>query len=237
MTLSPPIDSGAFDSFLNDSLDEPLLTQSHLPRNDLTTSNETETDDFDIFNRPAQTQPISLPLTPPIPNPQSSRPSSTPSSRPQSPPPHILGQLVEMGFGIQEARIALSATANGPQWDVQAAAESIMNAQEHDSQPPVQRHAEHPYQLEPSQQRRNAHPESEPRAITPTLQDTGQELLSQASEIGMSVLKSANSYWKTGRKAVQKAVEDRMNATWSDHWKRSQHQTSEMDARQLKYRR
>ncbi|KAI0940300.1 hypothetical protein AcV5_001446 [Taiwanofungus camphoratus] len=41
-----------------------------------------------------------------------------------SPPPHILGQLVEMGFSVQQARVALAATDTG--LDVQAALETLL---------------------------------------------------------------------------------------------------------------
>lgn len=61
----------------------------------------------------------------------SARVSPTPSapsgqgSRAVSPPPHILGQIVEMGFSIQEARIALASTDTG--LDVQAALETLLS--------------------------------------------------------------------------------------------------------------
>ncbi|PPQ87426.1 hypothetical protein CVT25_008122 [Psilocybe cyanescens] len=41
-----------------------------------------------------------------------------------SPPPHILGQLVEMGFSANQAKKALSLTTNG--MDVQATLESLL---------------------------------------------------------------------------------------------------------------
>lgn len=47
-------------------------------------------------------------------------------SRAISPPPHIIGQIVEMGFSPQQARIALAATDTGI--DVQAALDSLLNA-------------------------------------------------------------------------------------------------------------
>ncbi|KAI0758146.1 hypothetical protein C8Q74DRAFT_1452106 [Fomes fomentarius] len=58
---------------------------------------------------------------------------STPSPQPRqsgqqsravSPPPHILGQIVEMGFSLQQARVALAATDTG--LDVQAALETLL---------------------------------------------------------------------------------------------------------------
>ncbi|KAG8923414.1 hypothetical protein FRC01_012790, partial [Tulasnella sp. 417] len=57
--------------------------------------------------------------TSPRPPPPASR-----SPRTSSPPPHVLGKLVEMGFSIQQARIALAATETGA--DVEAAMEILL---------------------------------------------------------------------------------------------------------------
>ncbi|KAF5375083.1 hypothetical protein D9758_000377 [Tetrapyrgos nigripes] len=55
---------------------------------------------------------------------------TTGKNRSPSPPPHILGRLVEMGFGINEARVALVAapnTENGEEAWVQGALEILIN--------------------------------------------------------------------------------------------------------------
>ncbi|KAI0371504.1 hypothetical protein BV20DRAFT_965253 [Pilatotrama ljubarskyi] len=52
-------------------------------------------------------------------------PQSEQRSRAVSPPPHVLGQIVEMGFSIQQARVALAATDTG--LDVQAALEMLLS--------------------------------------------------------------------------------------------------------------
>ncbi|KAI0355420.1 hypothetical protein OH77DRAFT_1424915 [Trametes cingulata] len=52
-------------------------------------------------------------------------PQSGQRSRAVSPPPHVLGQIVEMGFSIQQARVALAATDTG--LDVQAALEMLLS--------------------------------------------------------------------------------------------------------------
>ncbi|KAL1944085.1 hypothetical protein VTO73DRAFT_3270 [Trametes versicolor] len=52
-------------------------------------------------------------------------PPSGQRSRAVSPPPHVLGQIVEMGFSIQQARVALAATDTG--LDVQAALETLLS--------------------------------------------------------------------------------------------------------------
>ncbi|GBE80235.1 hypothetical protein SCP_0214450 [Sparassis crispa] len=59
--------------------------------------------------------------------PQSSQVSTSGQrSRAVSPPPHIVGQIVEMGFSPEQARIALAATDTG--LDVQTALESLLAA-------------------------------------------------------------------------------------------------------------
>ncbi|KAH9899437.1 hypothetical protein C8Q73DRAFT_787321 [Cubamyces lactineus] len=52
-------------------------------------------------------------------------PRSGQRSRAVSPPPHVLGQIVEMGFSIQQARVALAATDTG--LDVQAALDMLLS--------------------------------------------------------------------------------------------------------------
>ncbi|CDO73832.1 hypothetical protein BN946_scf185015.g161 [Trametes cinnabarina] len=61
-------------------------------------------------------------------------------SRTASPPPHILGQIVEMGFSIQQARIALAATDTG--LDVQAALEMLLSNGAASSSPGPERQSE-----------------------------------------------------------------------------------------------
>ena len=45
-------------------------------------------------------------------------------SRAGSPPPHVIGQIVEMGFTPQQARLALAATGSGV--DVQLALDTLL---------------------------------------------------------------------------------------------------------------
>lgn len=55
-------------------------------------------------------------------------PSRATAARTPSPPPHILGQIVMMGFSVQQARLALAATLGSGQegeWDVNAALEVL----------------------------------------------------------------------------------------------------------------
>ncbi|KAH9854938.1 hypothetical protein C2E23DRAFT_774759 [Lenzites betulinus] len=57
------------------------------------------------------------------PSPQPAQPA--PRSRAVSPPPHIIGQIVEMGFSPQQARVALAATDTG--LDVQVALDMLLS--------------------------------------------------------------------------------------------------------------
>ncbi|GAA5918654.1 hypothetical protein JCM1841_002297 [Sporobolomyces salmonicolor] len=97
-------------------------------------------DEFDLLGAfsqpPSSSQLSSTPASPALhstaPSP-SLRPSSAAPHRSasSSPPPHILGQLVEMGFPPLQARNALSATSNGAggRWNVEAALEVLVDQQ------------------------------------------------------------------------------------------------------------
>lgn len=155
-----------------------------------------------------------------VPAPQSSRASVT---RTVSPPPHILGQLVEMGFSIQQARIALASTDSG--LDVEAALETLLNNGAGSSSrptPPV------PPRRPPLSGRDSSnnpnqsstrHRERERSASSPSashaesnIQEQADKLLAQASELGLSFLSKANAAWKEGRERVQKAYAERIGA-------------------------
>ncbi|EPT00866.1 hypothetical protein FOMPIDRAFT_1121692 [Fomitopsis schrenkii] len=57
-------------------------------------------------------------------SPQPTPPRSGEQSRAVSPPPHILGKIVEMGFSVEQARVALASTDTG--LDVEAALETLL---------------------------------------------------------------------------------------------------------------
>ncbi|KAH8092472.1 hypothetical protein BXZ70DRAFT_951043 [Cristinia sonorae] len=157
-------------------------------------------------------------------------PASGQRSRAVSPPPHIIGQIVEMGFSPQQARVALASTETG--LDVQAALETLIaNGAASDaassSRPP-------PRNREPEGARRRLTDEDEnvipprrrqPGAAPPrgrehdtpspaggesqvNLQEQADKLLAQASEIGLSVFNRAGALWKQGREKVQQAYEE-----------------------------
>ncbi|BGP29407.1 auxilin-like clathrin-binding protein required for normal clathrin function [Rhodotorula toruloides] len=91
------------------------------------------TDDFnllDAFAAPAASlPPRSSPSPAPSPAP-TTQPASSSRSASDSPPPHVLGQLVEMGFSPSSASAALSAT-RGPagDWDIDAAVDALAEEQ------------------------------------------------------------------------------------------------------------
>ncbi|CAL1699913.1 unnamed protein product [Somion occarium] len=166
-----------------------------------------------------------------------SQPSSGQRSRASSPSPHILGQIVEMGFSVQQARIALAATDTG--LDVQAALETLLASGAADSDLPPASREDHllprsrDATQEPSRRpsddgrrrgqatsrstRESARETSSPSEAETqrNLQEQADKLLAQASEIGLSVFNRANAFWREGKEKVQKAYEERAKASGS----------------------
>ncbi|THH10304.1 hypothetical protein EW146_g8412 [Bondarzewia mesenterica] len=150
-----------------------------------------------------------------------------------SPPPHIIGQIVEMGFSVDQARVALASTDTG--LDVQAALETMLanGAGASTPSPEVihpERRRRHREELHdgdgfassprgrhrPDQPRRlHAHtrPSQEDASSQETnYQQQADKLLAQASEIGLSVFNRANAFWNQGKEKVQKVYEERAAA-------------------------
>lgn len=154
---------------------------------------------------------------------------SGPKSRAPSPPPHILGRIVEMGFSIEQARVALASTDTG--LNVEAALETLLASGAADSDRPPSR--EPPRIREPAREsprrpaeegRRRAPPSSRPARETPSpgvgdtqknIQEQADKLLAQASELGLSMFSRANAFWKEGKERVQKVYEERQKASGS----------------------
>ncbi|EAU92449.2 UBA domain-containing protein 7 [Coprinopsis cinerea okayama7 len=145
--------------------------------------------------------------TTPSPQPLPSRSNATRSS---SPPPHILGQIVEMGFSVAQAKAALARTETGT--DVQAALDMLLgegsNNPSRSVTPASDRRrpgaGERGYSDEDVQPRRRpAQPQREGSSGTGT--PNAEKLIAQASEIGLSVLSKASLFWKEGKEKVQKA--------------------------------
>ncbi|KAL5527302.1 hypothetical protein ACEPAG_6093 [Sanghuangporus baumii] len=155
-------------------------------------------------------------------------------TRTNSPPPHILGQIVEMGFSPQQARLALASTDTGI--DVQQALETLLSngvgvdqepgpvldrprrrssdsndedsgREEHDQENlHVRRPARH---RTPSSTGASRIQKQAQSLIGEDIQDRADKLLAQASEIGLTVFSRANALWKDGKEKMQKAYEER----------------------------
>ena len=132
-----------------------------------------------------------------------------------------------MGFGPIEARNALAATDTG--LNVEAALEMLLAEREYSSpsraspMPPERRRATQPPQdlqddePRPPIRRRPTDPtiirDTPPNESPSNIQDQADKLLTQASEIGMNMFSKANALWSQGKEKLQKAYEERANAT------------------------
>ncbi|KAF9516794.1 hypothetical protein BS47DRAFT_1314950 [Hydnum rufescens UP504] len=145
-----------------------------------------------------------------------------------SPPPHIVGQIVEMGFSPQEAREALAATDTGV--DVQAALDALLDGAQPSSTSP-NRNARRPENARRDREEGLDHPRrpragpsrppavpaasasSDPgssTALSPAqLKEQADKVLLHASEIGMNVFNRANAFWSQGKAQLQKVYDDR----------------------------
>ncbi|KAF8166514.1 hypothetical protein BJ912DRAFT_1002362 [Pholiota molesta] len=196
---------------------------------------EDEDDVLGMLNKP-----IAAPKTRYTASPEPSRHRpSPPGSAPRapSPPPHVLGQIVEMGFSVQQARAALAQTATG--LDVPAAIERLLNhttsspapppthptpparggAPRSETPPPARSRGVPKGQKERERERLERQRTAaagagagEGASSTPSvadLQEHADKLLAQASEIGLSVFSKASAMWGKGREKVVKAYEER----------------------------
>ncbi|CAE6355075.1 unnamed protein product [Rhizoctonia solani] len=160
----------------------------------------------------------------------SNRREHTPKERHGSPPPHILGQIVEMGFSIQQAKVALANTSTG--MDVQAALESLLAAGVADSredrrsgEDELERFraedeaAREQYEMERESRRtrpsRNTGPEPANEDPTRQLQERADQLMAQASMFGSSVFNRANALWKESKEKALKVYEEHNAASTS----------------------
>jgi len=165
-----------------------------------------------------------------------SRNGSTFKQRSSSPPPHILGQIVEMGFSPAQARSALSQTSTG--LDVQAALELLLTqsgfksagtdptepmSEEDDDRVERERRRREEERRERHRARRqgpsrdSVRPQSQAerehdndaRSSTPL---EYEKYLAQASEIGQLVLSKASSFWNVGKEKALKVYEEQRKA-------------------------
>ncbi|GAW01043.1 uba ts-n domain protein [Lentinula edodes] len=152
-------------------------------------------------------------------------------NRSNSPPPHILGQLIEMGFSITQARTALASTDSGQ--NVQAALDILIS---NGAIGPGEDYGDEAGSFSGrnnSQNQRTPSPQEEPkprlRRDRQIIQERQRErntsspselgglqadkILAQASEIGFSLFNRANAAWKEGKERVQKVYEEKVAAT------------------------
>ncbi|KAJ6521342.1 hypothetical protein DFH09DRAFT_1425006 [Mycena vulgaris] len=175
-------------------------------------------DDFDILGdlgKPvsAISSRRSTPQTPARETPSPADPPARrkPQQRSASPPPHILGQLIEMGFSIPQSRAALADVYKDGDWDVQAAIDTLLTSTggaEGSSRPSTPPSAVlPPARRRPSERDARVSPQPEQTTTPTTVQS---DILARTSELGFSLFKNAERAWLQGKEKVQKVYEERM---------------------------
>ncbi|TIC22824.1 hypothetical protein E3Q02_02380 [Wallemia mellicola] len=188
-----PQKSSSNDLLGDDSLidDFGLLDVSNSAQASQKASTTNSDDGFDILGDLAK--PVQQPQ-------QSASPlaKSTPSPTPRStsPPPHLVGQLVEMGFSPVDASQALK-SAN---MDVSIAATMLISQSVNSNKPTTPQVSQPPQQQRPNQSRQSPAPQKQT--------DAADELIQQASAIGSDLFTKASSYWSVGKNMAQKAIEE-----------------------------
>ncbi|KAH9994148.1 hypothetical protein BJV74DRAFT_884270 [Russula compacta] len=155
-----------------------------------------------------------------------------PAYRKPSPPPHLIGQIVEMGFSPNQAREALASTATESGLDVQAALETLLSDASRSPSTPAERPASRGWQSERDRfpdhdgwgderhdsgssrpwhlhQPRPSQEQTVPSSSETSYQLQADKIVTQASEIGSQLFQRANAFWKEGKTRVQKAYEER----------------------------
>lgn len=150
--------------------------------------------------------------------------------RPSSPPPHLIGQIVEMGFSPDQARAALASTESGV--DVQAALEALLSEPSRFSSVPaapcvsggscavrdrfqdddgwgIEEQRPEPPRQHPRQQTYPSRERPPLSSSEANYQQQADKLIAQASVIGSQIFQRANAFWKEGKSRVAKAYEDR----------------------------
>ncbi|OWZ60030.1 UBA/TS-N domain-containing protein [Cryptococcus neoformans c45] len=147
------------------------------------------------------------------------------TSRALSPPPHIVGQIVEMGFAPAQARQALAKTSTGV--DVQEALDLLLGGAGPSGSTPEVHDVEYDQRKRQEaekerRRRRRAGPSREsvkPRTIEQQEQDAAaaaavnaqeqaERILAQASEIGQSMFNKATLFWNTSKERAIKVYEE-----------------------------
>lgn len=139
------------------------------------------------------------------------------SARGASPPPHVVGQLVEMGFAPDAARRALAQTPSGV--DIEAALTTLTD--ERDAAAPafeeeeaVYTRVEHDDEFTTTRiaaqrtERILQAPAWAQRTATPDWQKQADQLRAQATELGSTMLKNANAFWGNAKAQAQRALDE-----------------------------
>lgn len=158
-----------------------------------------------------------------IPRRQPSATARHQTKRSGSPPPHVIGQLVEMGFSPLQARQALSKTDSGE--NVEAALEMLLREASSSDQPSAKAEDE----AAERRRRRRQGPsratvdrsDARSEAPAPNINVQADKILAQASEIGLNMFTKANSLWNTGKERAQKLYEERAAALQAENARRS----------------
>ncbi|KAJ9123976.1 hypothetical protein QFC22_000767 [Naganishia vaughanmartiniae] len=218
-------------------LDKPLPTRIATPSSSIMRNHDTSNVDEDVLGLLAE--PVRHPRDTPRERPATSNTADvspaqrttarSPAERSLSPPPHIIGQIVEMGFAPKQARKALAETDTG--MNVEAALELLLarntaGGQESDFRDPRQEDDD-TSRREREQERRRRRREGPSRSTmaTPTADPAGRrdideipfadqadKILAQASAVGLSVFSKANSLWNVGKERAQKIIDERAAA-------------------------
>ncbi|WFC94673.1 auxilin-like clathrin-binding protein required for normal clathrin function [Malassezia brasiliensis] len=138
-------------------------------------------------------------------------------ARGTSPPPHVVGQLVEMGFAPDAARRALARTPSGV--DIEAALTTLTN-ERGTAAPPVEEEEDVYTRVEHDDEFTTTHiaaqraertlqvPAWAQRAATPDWQKQADQLRAQATELGSNMLKNANAFWGNAKAQAQRALDE-----------------------------
>ncbi|KAH9965766.1 hypothetical protein BC827DRAFT_1179701 [Russula dissimulans] len=172
------------------------------------------------LGRPVHERPAERPFPPDV----------APADRKPSPPPHLIGQIVEMGFSPGQARAALASTESG--LDIQAALETLLSDAPRSSPPSAAQISSGRTQRErgrfqdddgwgdeqpdlgssrprPQHQSRPSQERIPPSSSETNYQQQADKIITQASEIGTQLFQRANAFWKEGKSRVQKVYEER----------------------------
>ncbi|KAJ7202862.1 hypothetical protein GGX14DRAFT_653217 [Mycena pura] len=214
-TTPIPISHALWDDFASSNPSPPARFSS--PSVDFDFGDRADNDILGDLGRPVSTIP-SKPSTPHMPDRETSPASLTPMPRqPQqrssSPPPHILGQLIEMGFSITQSRAALADAYSDGTWNVQAAIDGLLastGGAEGSSRTASPSPARPPRRRPTDRDDRAASPRQPPqeRTATPTSQS---DLLARTTELGFSLFKNAERAWLQSKEKVQKVYEEHIS--------------------------